>query len=190
MEKKNLACRAVAHLKTVSAHRKLVRKHCFRVGLYYQGLTHDLSKFSPTEFLPGAWYYQGDRSPNEAEREDRGVSLAWLHHKGRNRHHLEYWIDYNAGEDGKMTGMRMPARYIAEMFCDRVAASKIYRGDKYTDADPYEYFIKSKKHYIIHPETEAAIERLLRMLKERGEDETFAFIKKRLAYARERKSRT
>ena len=64
-------------------------KECFKIGLYKQGLTHDLSKYSPTEFLVGYKYYQGNRSPNNAEREETGVSKAWLHHKGRNRHHFE-----------------------------------------------------------------------------------------------------
>ena len=81
------------HLRTVQHHRFLVLRHCWRVGLYRQGLTHDLSKFSPVEFAAGARYYQGNRSPNEIERREKGYSAAWLHHKGRNRHHLEYWID-------------------------------------------------------------------------------------------------
>lgn len=82
------------HLRTVNRHRHLVRKYCFRLGLYWQGLTHDLSKYSPTEFWRSAKYYQGYRSPNDQERLVNGVSLSWLHHKGRNRHHFEYWIDY------------------------------------------------------------------------------------------------
>lgn len=85
----------MGHLKTVSRHRYLVMKGCFRVGLYRQGLLHDLSKFSPTEFMVGARYWQGTRSPNNAEREEKGYSASWLHHKGRNRHHFEYWVDYN-----------------------------------------------------------------------------------------------
>ena len=79
----------IAHFKTITAHRHLVCRYCFRLGLYGQGLKHDLSKYSPTEFWRGAKYYQGDRSPNDAERMKNGTSLAWLHHKGRNRHHFE-----------------------------------------------------------------------------------------------------
>ena len=37
------------HLHTINHHKWLVLKHCFAVGLYWQGLTHDLSKYSPTE---------------------------------------------------------------------------------------------------------------------------------------------
>ena len=81
------------HLRTVNRHRALVRKHCFRLGLYWQGLTHDLSKYSPVEFWAGVKYFQGDHSPNDQQRREEGCSAAWLHHKGRNRHHFEYWTD-------------------------------------------------------------------------------------------------
>ena len=85
--------KAVKHFKTITKHRFLVMKYCFKAGLYWQGLTHDLSKYSPAEFRVGARYFQGDRSPNDIERREKGYSAAWLHHKGRNKHHLEYWID-------------------------------------------------------------------------------------------------
>ena len=87
--------KALQHFKTITYHKYLVMKGCFAVGLYRQGICHDLSKYSWTEFRVGAKYYQGNRSPNNAEREDIGYSSAWLHHKGRNRHHYEYWVDYS-----------------------------------------------------------------------------------------------
>ena len=104
-----------AHLHTVNRHRRLVRHYCFKLGLVWQGLTHDLSKYSPTEFWRGVKYYQGWRSPNDQERLENGVSLAWLHHKGRNRHHFEYWIDYCRREDGTIYigGCKMPKKYVA-----------------------------------------------------------------------------
>jgi hypothetical protein len=168
----------LAHLKTINHHRALVRRYCFKLGLYRQGLTHDLSKYSPTEFLPGARYYQGDRSPNDREREILGYSAAWLHHKGRNRHHLEYWTDYAPGGKSGLAGIEMPARYVAEMLCDRIAASRTYRGPLYSDRDPYDYYMRSVKHYLLHPRTRALLERLLGMLKDRGEAETFAYIRR------------
>lgn len=171
----------LGHLRTINHHKKLVMEHCFRLGLYRQGLLHDLSKYSPVEFLVGARYYQGGkRSPNNAEREVRGYSSAWLHHKGRNKHHLEYWIDYSVEPDHAMCGMKMPLCYVVEMFCDRVAASKNYLGEDYTEGEPYAYFQKSKSHYILHPETEELLEQMLYMLKERGEEETFEWIRREL----------
>jgi hypothetical protein len=174
----------IKHFKTITHHRHLVMKHCFAVGLYWQGLTHDLSKYAPVEFLVGAKYYQGDRSPNNAEREAKGYSAAWLHHKGRNKHHLEYWIDYNTEPGAPMAGMEMPVKYVVEMFCDRVAASKNYNKERYTDADSYNYYVKSRAHYLIHPKTAALLERMLVMLRDEGEEKTFAYIRRRILHRR------
>lgn len=135
-----------------------------------------MSKYSPTEFLPGVKYYQGSRSPNEAEREAYGHSKAWMHHKGRNRHHFEYWTDYNP-KTRVVEPVEMPLNFVKEMFCDRVAASKIYMGDKYTESAPLEYFMRSKSRRVIHPKTSDLIESLLVMLKEQGEEKTFAHIR-------------
>lgn len=167
------------HLNTINHHKFQVMKNCFRVGLYKQGLLHDMSKYSFTEFIPGVKYYQdGNRSPNNAQREAEGCSTAWLHHKGRNKHHYEYWIDYPAKcGDGSLVGMEMPVNYVVEMFCDRVAASKIYNKDKYKDSDSLEYFKRGMNHYIMHPKTKELIYSLLTMLAEKGEDYTFAYIK-------------
>ena len=168
------------HLKTITKHRFLVMKYCFRCGLYRQGLIHDLSKYSPTEFWVGAKYYQGDHSPNDEERRDRGYSSAWLHHKGRNKHHLEYWIDYAPNGDHKMAGMRMPEKYVAEMVCDRIAASKNYKGDAYTDAAAWEYYAHSRDHYILHPDTRRQLEACLLILRDEGEDACFGYIRREL----------
>lgn len=175
---------AVNHFRTITHHRHLVMKGCFRVGLYRQGLLHDLSKYMPTEFLVGCRYYQGTRSPNNAEREENGVSLAWLHHKGRNKHHLEYWIDYSLEPDRQMTGMKMPVRYVVEMFIDRIAASKNYQKEAYTDRSPLEYYQKGKGHYMIHPESAALLEHLLTMLADCGEEETFSYIRREILHNR------
>lgn len=169
----------LGHLKTITTHKRIVREGCFRVGLYKQGLFHDLSKFSPTEFLVGAKYYQGDRSPNNAEREAIGYSSAWLHHKGRNRHHYEYWIDYSTKAiEGGMAPAPMPKKYVVEMFMDRVAASKTYNKEKYTDSHPLMYFQSGKGEPMMHPETRKLLLKLLTMLSKKGEAYTFAYIKK------------
>ena len=83
----------IGHFRTITRHRHKVIAHCRKAGIFWQGLRHDLSKYSPSEFLPGVKYYQGTRSPNEGERDVYGYSLAWMHHKGRNKHHFEYWTD-------------------------------------------------------------------------------------------------
>lgn len=166
------------HLRTILHHKALVRKHCFRVGLYRQGIMHDWSKYSPTELLVGAKYYQGGkRSPNFGEKDAKGYSLAWLHHKGRNKHHFEYWIDYTLNPREGLQGMKMPVRYVVEMFCDRVAASKNYNRDTYTDADAWNYYSRFQECYVMHPETRALLEKLLLMLRDKGEEATFAYIR-------------
>ena len=57
------------HFLLITRHRHKVIAHCKKAGILWQGLRHDLSKYSPTEFIPGVKYYQGNRSPNEKERE-------------------------------------------------------------------------------------------------------------------------
>ncbi len=167
------------HFKTIVHHKRLVLKGCFKIGLYYQGIVHDMSKFSPSEFLVGVKYFQGDRSPNNAEREDIGYSSAWLHHKGRNKHHYEYWIDYSIeNPDGSIVPVPMPDKYIAEMVIDRIAASKTYKKDKYTDSSPLEYYNIGKDKIPLHPYTRKHLENMLNMLSEKGEAYTFKYIKK------------
>lgn len=172
--------KTIAHFRTITKHRHEVIKNCKKAGILWQGLFHDLSKYSPAEFFKGAKYWQGTRSPNDKEREENGYSLAWIHHMGRNRHHFEYWRDYSPQHKGYMMPVKMPLNYLVEMFCDRVAASKIYQGGNYTDESAYNYFMAAKKRREgrIHPETSDMLESLLFMLKEQGEEKTFAYIRK------------
>lgn len=169
--------KTASHFCTITRHKFLVMKYCFRVGLYRQGLLHDLSKYSWTEFRVGCRYYQGNRSPNNAEREERGYSSAWLHHKGRNKHHYEYWIDYSLDGSGTLTGMKMPVRYVVEMFMDRIAASRVYMGSNYTDRSPLDYYLRGKAGALMHEETRSLLERLLYMLAKKGEETTFRYIR-------------
>ncbi len=165
------------HFSTITKHRHRVIAHCFKAGIGWQGLFHDLSKYSHTEFSAGVKYFQGTRSPNEKERETIGYSLAWMHHKGRNRHHFEYWTDYNPSTK-RMEPVEMPVRFVKEMFCDRVAASKIYNKKNYNDTMPLDYFLKGKARRVIHPATSELLESLLTMLAQQGEKTTFKYIKK------------
>ena len=183
--------KTLQHLQTINHHKYLVMKECFKVGLYRQGLLHDLSKYSPTEFLVGCKYYQGTRSPNNAEREDIGVSTSWLHHKGRNKHHFEHWVDYSVN-DGEhvIMGAQMPRKYVAEMVMDRISASRNYLGDAYNDSQPLEYFLKSKeKLWFIHPQTNKELEALLRILNDHGEEKLLHYIKYRYLKGETRKIR-
>ncbi len=170
---------ALGHFKTITKHRHAVIKHCAKAGILWQGLFHDMSKYSLTEFIPGAKFYVGTRSPNELEREKNGYSVAWIHHKGRNRHHFEYWNDYNP-KTKQNEPVKMPLRFVMEMVCDRIAASKIYQGKNYTDKHPLEYFMRGKPTRVIHKETSDLVEKLLTLLSEHGEEVTFACMKELL----------
>ena len=154
------------HFITITKHRHIVMKLCFRCGLYYQGLVHDLSKYSFTEFYLGAKYYLGYKSPIGNERKQNGYSKIFLHHKGRNKHHFEYW--YDPYSDGRR--IEMPLKYIVESICDRIAASKIYLKDDYNDEAALNYFYKDKwvSDYML-PKERSYFENYLIYLKENGE---------------------
>ncbi len=168
--------RGLGHIVTVMRHRRMVIIHCAKCGILRQGIFHDLSKYSLTELIPGIKYYQGNRSPNEAERKDKGYSEAWMHHKGRNKHHFEYWTDYDPVKR-VLVPIKMPINYVKEMFCDRVAATKVYQKENYTESAPLDYFLGGRAKTSMHPDTAVLLEKLLVMLKEKGEKETFLYLK-------------
>ena len=167
------------HFVTITEHKCLVMKNCFRVGLYRQGLLHDLSKYTPTEFFTGVRYYQGDRSPNAVERELFGYSAAWLHHKGRNKHHFEYWMDFSKASKG-IAGCKMPLNYVVEMVMDRIAACRVYRGKDYTDGAAWEYYRRDRPFLegAMNPDTRRLLEKILIMLRDKGERAAFAYMRK------------
>lgn len=166
------------HLKTVLNHKRHVCKFCFKCGLYRQGITHDLSKFSPTEFIPGARYFSGKCSPNEQERVEKGYSSAWIHHKGRNKHHWEYWNDYKKGVG--IIQVEMPLKYVAEMCCDRVAACRIYHGKNYRQGDALDYFNSGMAPRLMNYNTSEKLREWLEMVRDLGEDEAFKRIRAEL----------
>ena len=166
----------IKHFKTITKHRHMVMVSCFRVGLIRQGLCHDLSKYSPTEFWQGAKYWQGTRSPNAGAREDVGYSTAWMHHKGRNKHHYEYWTDIPPGEH-VYKPVPMPTRYLAESVMDRIAASKVYKGRDYTDGAALDYLLRERGEELLHPDTYRKLRFLLTLLRDRGEAALFRFIR-------------
>ncbi|MCF0112092.1 MAG: catalase [Erysipelotrichaceae bacterium] len=166
--------RFIGHLSTITTHKLLVTKFCFKVGLIRQGLLHDLSKYSPVEFFAGVKYFQGDRSPIAREKEVIGYSLGWLHHKGHNRHHLEYWIDRN--RDGYFY-TEIPKNIVKEMVCDRIAACMVYQKDKYTDASALEYYQLGFDYPITHPATKELLTTYLTWVKEYGLNEGLRKIK-------------
>lgn len=145
---KQMLQNALAHAKKIRTHRNYVRFHCFEAGLYWQGIIHDLSKYSPTEFLESIKYYQGTFSPIDACKKAKGYSMAWFHHRGRNKHHWEYWVDdFQEGMKPKL----VPEKYAIEMFCDFLAAGKAYMGENYTPQAEFDWWKNKRKTVVMHP---------------------------------------
>ena len=151
----------INHFIKICKHKYYVGSILVKNGLYWQAVTHDLSKFSITEFAPCAKYFSGDRSPIEAEKEDIGYSAAWLHHKGRNKHHWQYWVDYT---HGKLTPCNIPEKYLYEMAADVVGASKAYLGGKYDPKEPLEYFRKHRDEWQMILEDKMTVEFFIRYI--------------------------
>ena len=99
-----------------------------------------------------------------------------MHHKGRNRHHFEYWTDLSP-VTRTYEPVDMPVRFLCEMVADRIAACKTYEGAAYTDASPLHYLDRAQESRLVHPRTMARLRFLLTMLAERGEKETFRFMR-------------
>lgn len=139
---------AIAHWKKIRTHRKWVRRYCWKQGLFWQGLTHDLSKYSPTEFFESVKYYQGTSSPIDACKKANGVSYAWMHHKGRNPHHYEYWQD-NFDRGGQP--VLMPYKYFVEEMCDFIGAARAYLGKDFSYVKEEEWWKKKRENCAMHP---------------------------------------
>lgn len=143
------------HLKTILVHKYWVFHYCRKLGIPWQGITHDLSKFSPTEFWESIKYYQGGKaSPIPACKADKGYSLAWQHHKGHNPHHYEYWTDnYDLGT----TCIKIPYKYVLELVADYLAAGRTYQGKEFTFKGEFEWWQKVKDTKHMHPDTKDLI---------------------------------
>ena len=149
-------------------HKHKVFIHCCKCGIVWRGIVHDLSKFSPTEFFESVRYFKGYRSPIGVCRREKGVSLAWLHHKGRNKHHIEYWLDPDCP-----TPPLMPYKYAVECVCDKLAATKIYKGKDYKPEMALEHWIYYGSRVEGNPKTMQFVERVFTDLKELGEKQVF-----------------
>ena len=153
-----------AHIALVLKHKRLVLKHCAKCRILWQGLVHDMSKFSPEELFESVKYFTGYRSPIGVCREVTGMSRAWLHHKGRNKHHLEYWLDGDCE-----TQPLMPYKYAVECICDKIAATKAYSGKNYKPQKALEHWLKYGNKVAANPKTMLFIETAFYDMAEKGE---------------------
>ena len=156
--------KAIKHFCLVLRHKWGVFKNCVRCGLIWRGLVHDTSKFSPTEFFESVKYYNGSRSPISVCRKTVGYSKAWLHHKGRNKHHIEYWYD----EECEVQPL-MPYKYAVECVCDKLSATKTYKGKDYSPEMPLLHWDRYGSRACKNEQMKLFFETVFTDLKDKGE---------------------
>lgn len=154
------------HFKKICQHKFYVFIYCYKAGIPIQGILHDLSKFSPVEFLESSKYYTGDKSPIDNCKKVNGYSMAWFHHRGRNKHHWEYWVDNF--EQG-MTPTKMPYKYAVEMLCDFLGAGKAYMGKDFTYEKEKDWWEEKKKKAVMEKTTMLFIDVMMNCLCKYGE---------------------
>ena len=154
----------VLHFNLINKHRFKVFKLCCKAGIPFRGLIHDLSKYSPVEFFEGVKYYNGSYSPISNCKKENGYSKAWLHHKGRNKHHHEYWYDYAAPQKTPV----MPYKYTVEMICDTLAAGLTYQGKNWTNDYQLRYYLEDRKRKNINTKIDNILLEVYNMLAENG----------------------
>ena len=157
------------HIKLVLKHKWIVFKLCCKIGIPWRGFMHDWSKFSPTEFWESVKYYDGHKSPIKVCKTYKGYSKAWLHHKGRNKHHYEYWVDLALPEEKAII---MPYKYAAEMICDKLAASIVYNGKDWNNNTQIEYYMRERKVSLIHPQIDQFMISIFKQISKQGIEET------------------
>ena len=150
------------HLRTILVHKYWVARYCFKFGLYWQGIFHDMSKFHPVEFFESVKYYTGKRSPIDLCKEVNGYSNSWFHHRGRNKHHYEFWCD---NFDKGTTCVRMPWRYATEMVCDYIGAGRAYNGKDFTLEQELRWWTDYKMPICkMHPDIKEYVTELLKLM--------------------------
>ena len=176
------------HKDTIKLHRRAVREACFKMGIPLRGLLHDLSKYSKEEMSIANWYI-GTKSPHDIARDELGYSPSWIHHKARNKHHWEYWTDFNSAKlvDGKYiieaVAVKMPYKYVIEMFCDFVGAGKAYLKEKWNTNSPLAYWKSNcEGSRLMHADSETLLKQLLEVFSTYSKEEDFyAWYKKHKA---------
>lgn len=168
---KNALKNAVKHFFVITHHKWVVLKLCIKAGIPWRGLVHDLSKYSPTEFIPSAKYFaRGVKSPISTEKDANGYSKAWLHHKGRNKHHPEYWYDNNAPIQLPI----IPFKYACEMICDQLAAGIVYQGKDWTKEYQLQYWNKQKEKFLLNDKLKNFSTNVLTQVSEVGINKTIS----------------
>ena len=169
----NIIAKTFKHLHVINKHKFYVFKYSIKAGIPIRGLLHDMSKYSPVEFFEGAKYFDGHRSPTHLAKMDKGYSRAWLHHKGRNKHHLEYWEDVT-DHYSEYYAAFMPYKYIVESLCDRISAGITYKGKEFNNKEPLNYWNNVERNNKVekHPGVVEFFDTVLKKIYDEGINET------------------
>lgn len=145
------------YLSYVLRHKWFVMLACFRRGLIWQGIFHDLSKFTPGEWIPYANFFYGPRSKTRTQTEGERVAFdtAWLRHQHRNPHHWQHWVLRE--DNGGTKTLPMPLRYIKEMLADWEGAGRAITGK----VEYVSWYMKNRSNILLHPDTERQVHLML-----------------------------
>lgn len=157
----------IGHFKTIVGHKWRVFRACCIAGIPVNGIFHDMSKLSPVEFFESAKYFTGTSSPINGAKKDKGYSDSWFHHRGRNKHHWEFWVD-ELSKGG--IPVLMPYKYAVEYLCDLIGAGQSYEKDTWNFSRPYEWFqgYKKRENPKLHPIMIDFVDTIFLQMKEFG----------------------
>lgn len=151
----------IKYLSYVIRHKWHVAIECFKMGLIWRGIMHDVSKLLPSEFIPYARHFYGNHSDT-----DKMFDKAWLLHIHRNPHHWQFWILRK--DDGGIKLLEMPYNYVREMVCDWVGAGKAL-GRHSPSTNPLrevkKWYKEHKKKMQLHSKTRNKVEIMLGLRK-------------------------
>ena len=166
------------HFILITKHKWYVFKNCCKARLFWRGLKHDLSKYSFVEFWESVRYFTGDKSPIDNCKKAKGYSKAWMHHKGRNTHHYEYYVDNCDNGD---IAIQMPFKDAVELICDYLGAGQAYMKKNFSYEAEYEWWQNKKsKPLLMHNQTKIFIEKCLFELKNNPNNDKNILNKKNL----------
>ena len=127
------------------------------VKQFIHGITHDLSKFLPSEFIPYARFFNETNRTKDYKQSDEdniNFQLGWLRHQKRNKHHWNYWVSVTRKDE--IIPVPMPMKYVKQMVADWDGMSRKFGGTT------QEYWNKNKDNMILHPKTIEYVEIVLR----------------------------
>jgi len=146
------------YFKYVVEHKWNVGIECLKMGLYWHAITHDLSKFLPSEFIPYAKFFKGTGRYKTYKKSDEGnqdFQKGWCHHQKRNKHHWNYWVSVTRKEE--VIPIPMPEKYIKQMIADWNGMARKF------DGLSKDYYNDNKKEMILHEDTVDILESILKI---------------------------